>query len=171
MDAALVNTHRNSVWAELGVFQGATFKTIYEHATTYGRRVIAVDSFIGMPPPVLAGEEKFAEGVFSTKGSAKFRKEFPMAEVYEGFIPSILEKIKIDNFGFVHLDIDHQKTTYEALEWLWSRIVHEGILVCHDFYKNTEICAPKAIKDWMKNNSIHHIGDCDHSIWFKKGVS
>lgn len=158
---------------EMGVWRGATFKYIYNVAKRQRKNSVAVDSFIGMPEGRTKSESKrFPKGAFSVNGPGDFIKRFPDAHVYAGFIPEILEKLPHGmKLSFAHLDLDHEQTTTEALEWVWPRISNNGILVCHDFHYGSKDCAPKAIEEWMKRDDILPIGIADHSIYFRKGAS
>ena len=161
-------------YIEFGINKAVTFGRIYRRGRRDSHGVVAVDSFKGMPAPIMPGDEKFPEGTFDTGGSKWFKDKFPQAIVYEGFIPEILEILELDQawmYAFAHVDLDHQLSTLQTLEWVWPKMSHGGILVCHDYNETDQTCAPKAIRDWKTANGLHHIGYCDHSIWFRKGDS
>ena len=163
------------VFMEMGIANGRTFDVIYQKAIEYSKNVVALDSFRGMPAPRMPGDKAQPEGKFDTGGSNWFKSKYQSCNntgvfVYEGFIPEILKKVNEFAIAFVHIDLDHQLTTKEALEWAWSRLSDKGIVVCHDFQFTSNVSASMGIKNWMKENDVNYIGYCDASIWFRKGV-
>jgi hypothetical protein len=155
-------------FAEFGVWYGRTFDRIYAVGLWQSRTIHAVDSFIGMPRPQLEGDKGYVEGTFSVGGGAGFRSKYPKATVHEGFIPDILHEMNDTAFAFAHIDLDHEYSTRLTLDWLWSRMVDGGIVICHDWWPDADKLAAKAINEWMSDNGIVAEGAQEHSIWFVK---
>ena len=156
-------------FCEIGVYKADTFKYIYEIARSDARIAVAFDSFAGMPEPVMSGDQWYYRGKFDTGGAGWFREMFPDTMVFEGYAPGVLNDISRHiKYAFIHLDIDHQDTTYETLPWCWSHLNEGGILVCHDYYPDREIQASKGIKRWMNETGIKPVGCVDSSIFFIK---
>ena len=158
---------------EFGVWRGATFNHVYKVSKDQNKRAHAVDSFIGLAQPDNESEaRKFPKGAFNTGGPEWFIKKYPQAVVHAGFVPEVLSSIEEDVvFSFAHVDLDHERPTRQVLNWLWPKMSHRGILVCHDFYFDAKDCAPKAIEAWMKDNNLVYVMIADHSIVFRKGDS
>lgn len=157
---------------EMGTYNGMSFKSIYCRGLQYGRKVHAVDTFSGMPVSDIPSDNKrYPAGIVDSGGTVAFREMFPEAIIHEGLVPDILPEIDVKKLAFVHLDIDHEFSTREALDWVWSRLNTLGILIVHDFGLQVDICASKAVKEWMIQNDLNYIGICDNTIFFRKGVS
>lgn len=157
---------------EFGVWKGESFRSIYYRGLQYGRRVHAVDTFSGMPKsPIPADNERYPAGIVDAGGTEAFRKKFPKAVIHEGLVPDILPGIEVGKISFAHLDIDQEFGTRPALDWIWSRMTNQGILIVHDFSIQMQVHASKAVKDWMIANDLNYIGVTDNTIFFRKGVS
>jgi len=175
---------------ELGVGDGETFSEIYTNYSYndstpnfHCRSIIGVDTFEGMPYSDEPGDEMYPEGTLKGPSIAEFRDKYEEAFLVKGVIPDVLDNIigttnkyggeilETTPFAFCHIDLDHRNSTKAALEWVWPRMSDGGILVCHDFRWDIKVRVSGAIQDWMQENDIVHIGLCDLSIWFQKGVS
>ena len=156
---------------EMGVGDGKTFAQIYANAVLANKPVIGIDTFEGMPPPESPGDEMYPKGMFNNYALSGFQIDYPKAAFLKGVIPEVLADVDIPEIAFCHIDLDHRNSTKAALEWVWPRMSDGGILVCHDFRWDIKVRASGAIQDWMAENDIVHIGLCDLSIWFQKGVS
>jgi len=156
-------------FAEFGVWYGRTFKHIYTAALWQCRNIHAIDSFVGMPHPILEGDRDYPAGTFSVGDSFQFRENYPRAVIHEGFIPDILAELEDVRFAFAHVDLDHEHSTGLTLEWLWPRMSPGGIMICHDYWPDADKLAAKAINDWMRENNIMLEDVQDYSIWFRHG--
>ena len=165
MDSA---SYTMGAFMEIGVFKADTFQHIYRKADEYNRRVIAVDSFCGMPEPSHTGDGYYHKGKFDTGGSDWFKARFTDADVCEGFVPDIFPEIPELPYAFIHVDIDHFETSYAAIKWAWRKLSVNGIMVCHDYYEDRDIQAAGAITKWMNETAVTPIGDIDSSIAFRK---
>ena len=168
MDAASYSPGR---FIEMGVYKADTFDHIYRSAKRFKREAVGLDSFIGHPDPRSPGEENQHKGKHAAGGSCLFREKYPDAICIEGFIPEILNDIEPSEYAFAHIDLDHQLTTMEALEWIWPQMSDGGIMICHDYSVKGSVAAAKAIGDWMSKTGINYIGLQDTSIFFRKGVA
>ena len=156
---------------ELGVYQGYSFRPIYQMGLKQKRFIYAVDTFEGFPTsPHKEDNERYPPGEAHGE-EYRFQAKFPQAKIYRGEIPDILSKVPATALAFAHLDIDHEYSTYPALHWVWERLLKGGIVIIHDFGRSVNKHASKAVKRWMEDTGLNYVGICDNTIFFKKGVS
>jgi hypothetical protein len=157
---------------EMGVYNGFSFKSIYGKALKYKRTPIAIDTFTGMPlSPIRADNKRYPVGMNVSAGVDYFKNKFPKARVHVGLVPDILPTIKLEKLAFVHLDIDHEFSTYPALKWAWERLTTCGILIVHDFGFDTDAHASRAVKRWIIEEDVNYVAVSDNTIFFRKGIS
>ena len=170
---ALDSTRHGDI-AEFGVWRGHTFMPLAEQARRYGRVAHAVDSFVGMAPPTDRDGKEYPKGTLSVGGSAAFRDNVSQygqyVEVWEGFVPQILDGMGGLRFAFAHVDLDQYQPTMDVLKWLWSRMVDGGVVICHDWQPGKAILASAAIEDWMRETGVALAGQSSYSChgWFRK---
>ena len=132
---------------EVGVYHGSKFLLFCQNTK---RMCHAIDSFIGMAEPE-ENDGAYPKGKFNVGGPGrllKLTKHMDNATIHAGWIPEILPDIK--KISFIHIDVDTRRPTAQSLAWAWPRVVPGGILVCHDFIRDTyEVGCRFAYKDFI----------------------
>lgn len=150
--------------AEIGLMAGHTFKALCRIADTFpGKKIChGFDSFEGMgePGPKDMGPNggcnypkgKFSEQGSSIKGLAMLRHKIGNRHcVYKGWVPEVFAMAPEDlRLCFAYLDVDHYQPTVDALAWVWPRIEHGGIMLCHDVVPDQKCLATVAVNEWME---------------------
>lgn len=159
--------------AEFGVWHGTTFMPMAELARMYGKRIHAIDSFKGMAEGTERDGGRYGCGELSVGGSERFRqltKPFGNCDVHEGFIPWVFDGMEALRFCFVHIDLDQYAPTLAAMRYAWTKMEPGGIIMCHDWFGNTNLLAAGAIADWMKESGVAISGEqtATSHCWFKK---
>jgi hypothetical protein len=154
-------------FAEIGVAQGKTFKSVVGWSLGQNRMAHAIDSFRGMAEP---REEDgpdcmFTKGMYDMGGSGGFRKRMRNRGVkdnqyltWEGFIPVVFGLIPESvRLAFVIVDVDQYLPSKHAMDWAWERLNPGGIMAMDDIYLNCDYMASKAAKEFMRDHSDYHI--------------
>ena len=57
-----------------------------------------------------------------------------------------------------------------AMRYAWTKMEPGGIIMCHDWFGNTNLLAAGAIADWMKESGVAISGEqtATSHCWFKK---
>ena len=160
---------------EFGIWHGTTFMPMAELARVHGRVIHAIDSFQGMGPPTDRDDGQFGAGALDPGGSATFRElARPFGDtvrIHEGFVPDVLQGMDgVRPVAFAHVDLDQYAPTLAALQWVWPRMAHGGILACHDWRAGSSILAAGAIADWMEQSGSQIAGTTLESghCWYER---
>jgi hypothetical protein len=152
-------------FAEVGVFRGAAFRRVAALAYSQDRMAHAFDSFRGMAPPQVVGDEHYAAGKFDIGGPDAFVKLMDEAGVrrdayrlWAGFIPECFADAPESlRFALAILDVDHYQPTVDGLKWLAPRISPGGILALDDYIPAIDLLATKAIKEFLGSESCFDV--------------
>ena len=164
-------------FAEFGVWLGDTFKPLATLAVGGGRVIHAVDTFSGVTGRTVRdddpdGTHPYQEGVLSSGGSADLceaLRGISGVRIWEGVIPTILERLEGVRFAFVHVDLDLYVPTLASLRWLWPRMNDGGIICCHDWFPANNNLATGAIKEWMIEENVAPAGATEtRHVWFQR---
>jgi hypothetical protein len=144
-------------FAEVGVFRGAAFRKVAELAAAQNRTAHAFDSFRGMAPPRVPGDEHYAAGLFDIGGPDTFVALMDKSGVrrdtyrmWEGFIPECFSGVPDTmRFALAILDVDHFQPTVDGLRWLAPRISPQGVLALDDYLEGYTTLASGAIKEFL----------------------
>lgn len=149
---------------EFGVFRGATLRIIagqFPHC-------IGVDSFAGMPPPNAARDIKDGWNPYPTgrlaAGMQDAHAAAPRASLIRGFVPDVLVQIPDEKFAFAHVDLDQYDSTLAVLQWLDTRMVEGGVVVCDDYFPDRDWLAGGAINEFAKTRPLS--GYVGRKAWF-----
>lgn len=132
-EQARIMTGHGGVYAEVGVFRGASAKMICEAKEK--TPLYLFDTFEGLPDEVSKCDGRFKKGMF-TIGEKEVRtrlSKYPNVKIYPGLFPQTGEIIKDLKFSFVHLDVDLYSVTKKALEFFYPRILPGGRILSHDY--------------------------------------
>lgn len=116
------------VFAEAGVYQGASAKLICE--AKIDRALYLFDTYEGLP----SNSEDFAQGQYvgSLESVQRYLAKYQNIHHIQGIFPDSAGTLE-EKFAFVHLDLDLYASTKEALEYFYPRTVRGGVIITHDF--------------------------------------
>lgn len=114
---------------EVGVYQGGSAEVLYDLARLQSRELWLYDTFSGIPFADDIDAHKV--GDFSETSYQAIRKEFPNAIIQQGIFPDGL--MLPGKIAFVHLDCDQYRSYRESLDYLLTKIVPGGMIVCDDY--------------------------------------
>ena len=136
--------HLDGCVAELGVYKGGTLKALAESCqekTCYG-----FDTWAGMPAELWKEGDNPMPGALADVSFSTVEKLLPgNCKLIRGVFPQSAAGID-DRFCFVHLDMDYEQSTADAIEWLRPRMVSGGLIVFDDWHEITTPGVAKAIK-------------------------
>lgn len=137
-------------FVECGVAKGGTTLFLGDFARRNGRRVFALDSFVGLPEPRLGLDNPYfcardydarpergdlLERLKARIDAAGFNDVIvPIA----GFFEQTLSSLPSGPLAFVHIDADLHDSVLVCLEALWPRVVDGGIVVIDDFFHQAQ---------------------------------
>lgn len=151
---------RGGYWAEFGVFGGGSLEVLARFNP--GVDILAVDSFEGVPK-----ESEFdyhREGDFNGVNyhaiGGYFKLVYPAVRIFKGFIPKVFEVFD-DNtkFSFCHVDLDMYDSVKEACEFLFSRMLPDGIILFDDYKVNSTPGATKAVDEFFSDKECKFKGE------------
>jgi len=123
--------------AEVGVFQGASAKLICE--AKGGRHCYLFDTFEGLPDPAgvdNTAQIRFSKGQFTVdvESVRNYLINYEGVSIIKGFFPASAQAITgVNEFSFVHLDVDLYQSTRDAIEYFYPRMSRGGIIISHDY--------------------------------------
>lgn len=132
-EQARVMSSHGGVFAEVGVFRGASAKLICE---AKGKTQLHLfDTFEGLPDKVSSSDKRFKKGMFiaSEEEVRKRLSNYSNINIHPGIFPETAEVIKNLKFSFVHLDVDLYDVTRKALEFFYPRMLPGGRILSHDY--------------------------------------
>lgn len=126
-------TYIDGDYAEVGVFKGATAKTICE--AKGNKHLHLFDTFEGLPK-VNEIDRRFKESMYKADHEYVKRKlsNYQNVHIYKGMFPKTGEKLSDIKFAFVHLDVDIYQSTKDCLEFFYNKLSKNGILISHDYH-------------------------------------
>lgn len=131
---------------ELGVYKGGTLKEMakrFPDRTCYG-----LDTFTGLPKASWKKGEKHKVGEFKVDFDTVVSEMPKNVILIPGLFPesaaSIPESVR---FSFAHVDMDYEKSTDDAINWLIPRMSEGGVIVFDDWHWKDCPGVTKAIQD------------------------
>jgi O-methyltransferase len=123
---------------EIGSFRGGTAKLISE--VLLRRRVASklhlFDTFSGMPDR-LANDEAGLKGTFADTSLEAVRRLLannPRVHFHRGIFPdSVPSYLNRRRFRFAHIDVDIERSVWQALSFIYPRLVTGGVIVIDDY--------------------------------------
>jgi len=145
-------------FAELGVYKGETAR--FTHLMDDSREFHLFDTFDGFKEDDLKEEssddKKYSTDNFSDTSLERVKDFIDGNEnifLHKGYFPETANKIKEEEFAFVHLDADLYKPTLAGLKYFYPRLAKGGVMFIHD-YNHTWDGVRKAIEEFRKDNDI-----------------
>lgn len=119
--------------AEVGVYQGASAKLVCE--VKGDSRLHLFDTFEGLPQPEDFERPLLARAQFASSLEAvrDYLAGYPGVHLYRGRFPDTAGPVSDTRFSFVHLDVDLYRSTLDALEFFYPRMLPAGIILSHDY--------------------------------------
>ena len=149
--AALVqeSTVPGEVW-ECGVFRGLTAKALAQAAQ--GRTVRLFDTFCGRPdrgpedwPADFHGDRFEQTSVERVRAYLKPAK----AVLHVGLIPQTFDGLEDAAIAFAYVDVDLYRSTYDAVAFVWPRVVPGGMLAVDDCESTTWPGVTTAVRELL----------------------
>jgi len=123
-----------------GTYNGGDVRSFYKGDEK--RNIVVIDSFEGLAEPTKPdmAEDYMEQGECNIGGLEKYLKTFegtdfsPPTEIYKMWIDAnSLKSIKERKVSILFLDLDHYQPTKDCLEYFFSWIKEDGIVVVHDY--------------------------------------
>lgn len=130
---ARIMSDHGGAFAEVGTFRGASAKAICEAKGQTDLHLF--DTFAGLPE-VGGVDTRFKRGMFTADEQSVRRRlaKYPNVRFHPGFFPTTASELSPDTkFSFAHFDVDTKKTTRDALEFFYSRMLKGGRILSHDY--------------------------------------
>ena len=97
-------------------------------------------------------------------------QDFPDVQIHSGWIPDIFTTQPNRRYRLVHVDVDLYEPTKGALEYLHSRLVAGGIIVCDDYGSLAWPGARRAVVEFCRLNNLRFISlSTGQAIIIKEG--
>ena len=130
---------RGGAMAEAGVFAGASARLICEAKGDAPLHLFDVFETLQAPAGASAEPERAAElrrhfgRTHGTRAEAeRLLAPYPNVHVHAGVFPDTARGMESERFSFVHLDLDLEPSTRDALEFFHPRLLPGGIIVGDD---------------------------------------
>ena len=116
---------------ELGVYQGGALKALAGEFSE--KRCYGFDTFEGMPKESWREIDFHRPGEFGDTSLAAVKAAMPAnVELIAGLFPGSAEAFD-KRISFAHVDMDLEKSTEDAIDWLRPRMVSGGVVVFDDY--------------------------------------
>ncbi len=144
-------SEKPGAFAEFGVCQGGSLDLL---ARLHPDRLIyGIDSFEGLPEPgpmdTFHKKGDFAIGEDELiKLYQYFNKKNKFVILVKGNSPECFTRVAIDEFAFVHVDVDLYQSVKDALDYFYPRLIVTGMMIFDDYGFETTPGAKQAIDEW-----------------------
>ena len=82
----------------------------------------------------------------------KALKPFNFYDLYKGWIPERFNEVSNQEFIFVHLDVDLYQPTLDSLDFFYSKLKKNGVIIVDDYdFFSTGV--KTSVDEWFKINS------------------
>lgn len=137
--------HLDGNIAELGVYKGGALKAMADMVP--GKTCYGFDTWAGLPVESWQEGESLNPGYLADVSFAAIEKALPTnCKLVRGVFPQSAVGIE-GRFCFAHVDMDYEKSTADAIEWLRPRMVPGGVIVFDDYKEIGFPGVAKAIED------------------------
>jgi O-methyltransferase len=137
MAAVRATSKRGGSMAEVGVYRGGSARVI--RLADAERPLHLFDTFEGLPSPKQTDEavgfSTFRQGDFacSLENVQRYLQDLPNIYFHKGLFPLSAVDLAINEFSFVHIDVDLYQSAFDAIAWFYPRMKTGGIILGHDF--------------------------------------
>lgn len=126
--------------AECGVYTGGTaqlISSVIAESKQLHKGFHLFDSFSGMPAESSPKRDYHSPGDFSDTSLARVKdrlRQYPFCEFHPGFMPATFDTVAdIQQYSFVHVDVDIYPSVKVCCEWFWPRMVSGGVMIFDDY--------------------------------------
>ena len=82
----------------------------------------------------------------------KALKPFNFYDLYKGWIPERFNEVSSQEFIFVHLDVDLYQPTLDSLDFFYSKLKKNGVIIVDDYGYSQFPGAKKSVDDFLAKN-------------------
>lgn len=115
---------------EFGVYRGGSLKHIGDTAWDWGKPIIGMDTFTGLPE---TESPDMPKGRFNDTSIEYLKILLPNTTLIPASFPEQLDKIPVNPISFAHIDIDMGLPTYGILQFINPLVNRGGIIVLDDY--------------------------------------
>ncbi len=122
-------------FAELGVYKGAGSRILYE-ASGKTKNIFAFDTFEGLPQTDSKKDPFWKKGDLKETSyeEVKLFLHEDSFKLIKGYFPESTHSIPDGTkYSFVHIDADIYKSTKDACEYFYPKMVQDGIILFDDY--------------------------------------
>jgi len=155
------------VFAEIGVYQGATSAFIHQEAPE--RDFYLFDIFAGFPDKHKTGDDRFSDT--SQETVSLFLGNSRNLHFKKGLFPMTAVGLEDERFAFVMLDVDLYKPALDVFTFFYPRLSRGGYFFMHDFNSpESDYAISRAAREFMadKPELLIEIPDYSGSALFRK---
>ena len=135
--------------AEAGVYEGCSAKLI--GTIKQNKKLFLFDTFEGLPYHSATNNDHESGNFKSNlQDVTDYLSTIEDVFIYKGIFPQETgNMISNEQFSFVHLDVDLYKSTYDALEFFYPRMVTSGVILIHDYISLRDV--RKSVEDFLQD--------------------
>ena len=118
------------------------------------------DSFDEMKEEYLDKKDKNQSGNYNYLNIEQTKKNLKMFEkdivFFKGYIPNVFQNgDHPKEISWLHVDLNSSKTTFETMEFFYSKIINNGVMIFDDYgmFETTK----EVVDDFLKDKSGHFI--------------
>lgn len=135
---------------EVGVFRGTTSWLLCDATAGSGRRHWAIDSYAGLSEPQNADGRYWRKGDMAASEEDVRRLLAPFdVEVVKGWVPAVLDEVRVAEVAFAHVDVDLYEPTLASLEHFYPLLSPGAVLICDDYGFDSCPGARRAMDEFM----------------------
>jgi O-methyltransferase len=143
---------------ECGVYKGGTAALMAScmHEAKLSKKLYLFDTFEGMPETDLE-KDWHKKGDFSDTSieAVKDFVGFPeMVNFRKGLLPLTFQGLENTRFCFAHIDLDIYRSIWDALEFIWPRLVTGGFIIFDDYGFPSCPGAREAVDEFFLNKDF-----------------
>lgn len=145
-----------------------------------GEHYIIFDSFEGLSSPGLEDmdQRQVNEGWPKQPNAGAYAapidivkntlKDFPKIKYYEGWIPTVYEKVPPFSYKFIHIDLDLYEPIISSLRFFWPQMVNGGMIIIDDYGSLHWPGAKRAVEEFSKEFNVPFVGMVTGQAFFIK---
>ncbi len=138
---------------ESGAYKGASASLMCKAFNDSDKTVHLFDSFEGLSQPGDKDGDYWVEGALQSSEKILMAglNQYQNFKVYKGWIPKVFQDYSGDEICFLHIDVDLYEPTYQTLNYFYSRMVSQGIVLMDDYGFKSCPGAKTAADEYFKN--------------------
>ena len=143
-------------FAECGVFKGGTAMLLAKTLQDCGQSsklLHLFDTFQGMPEHANQDASGHVQGDFNDTSLAAVQSRLTAYSnvcFHPGLVPDTLAAVADRTFAFVYADLDLYRSTRDALDFFYERMIPGAVLICDDYgFPSYRDAAKKAVDEFF----------------------